>query len=151
SRKWRWNVPRFAPPRAPAPMRNPAPPSNPGFWRSMTRAQRRENLETLNDDQLRFLRDDWVWTVARREQLAPQGDWRIWLYLGGRGAGKTRSGAQWIAEGVDSGAMQRIGLIGATHQDARAVMIEGVSGLLRAAPNARYEPANQRVLFPNGA
>src|SRR5262249_46991565 len=54
-------------------------------------------------------------------------------------------------EGVDSGAMQRIGLIGATHQDARAVMIEGVSGLLRAAPNARYEPANQRVLFPNGA
>jgi phage terminase large subunit-like protein len=105
----------------------------------------------LNDKALRFLRDDWVWTVARPEQLAPQGDWRIWLFLGGRGAGKTRSGAEWIKEGVDAGTMHRVGLIGATHQDVRAVMLEGVSGLLGALPSAKYEPANQRVLFANGA
>jgi phage terminase large subunit-like protein len=108
-------------------------------------------METLDEHTLCFLRDDWVWSVARREQLAPPGDWRIWLFLGGRGAGKTRAGAEWIKEGVDAGAMHRIGLVGATHRDARAVMVEGVSGLLAAVPAARYEPANQRVLFPNGA
>jgi phage terminase large subunit-like protein len=121
------------------------------FWRTLSPAERRARVERLNEKALRFLRDDWVWTVARGEQLAPSGGWRIWLFLGGRGAGKTRSGAEWVKEGVDAGTMHRVGLIGATHQDARAVMIDGVSGLLRTLPSAKYEPANQRVLFANGA
>jgi phage terminase large subunit-like protein len=121
------------------------------FWRDMSPEEREARAERLDEKTLRFLRDDWVWTVARRDQLAPPGDWRIWLFLGGRGAGKTRSGAEWIAEGVDAGTARRIGLIGATHQDARAVMIEGVSGLLGVLPSAKYEPANQRVRFANGA
>lgn len=36
---------------------------------------------------------DWeIW--AREDQLPPQGAWRNWLILGGRGAGKTRAGAE---------------------------------------------------------
>lgn len=96
------------------------------------------------------MRDDWILS-ARPEQLPPGGPWRVWLFLGGRGAGKTRSGAEWIAEGVGNGAMQRIGLIGATFNDARAVMIEGTSGLLKASPGAAFEPSNRRVLWPSGA
>ena len=103
-------------------------------------------LESLNDDDTRFLLNDWQ-GCARPEQLPPRGDWRIWLFLGGRGAGKTRSGAQWIAEGVAEGAMQRIGLIGATFNDARAVMIEGVSGLKAVSDGAVFEPSNHRVLW----
>ena len=106
-------------------------------------------LETLNDEQLEFVRGDWLFR-ARPEQIAPQGDWRIWLFLAGRGAGKTRSGAEWIAEGVDGGTMQRIGLIGATFNDARAVMIEGVSGLKAASPGCRFEPSLRRVTWPGG-
>ncbi|MBL6938803.1 MAG: DNA-packaging protein [Alphaproteobacteria bacterium] len=109
-----------------------------------------KGLEAFDESECHDLYDDW-YLRARDEQLPPPGNWRIWLFLGGRGAGKTRSGAEWIAEGVDGGAMQRIGLIGATHSDARAVMIEGVSGLLSVAPGANYEPSNRRVLFPNGA
>ncbi|MEJ1967104.1 MAG: terminase family protein [Rhizomicrobium sp.] len=93
---------------------------------------------------------DWQ-RQARSEQLAPDGGWRIWLFLGGRGAGKTRSGAQWIAEGVANRAMHHIGLVGATYGDARAVMIEGVSGLLAAADGAAFEPSNRRVVWPGGA
>src|SRR5262245_3261752 len=41
---------------------------------------------------------------ARDEQLAPPGDWVTWLLMGGRGAGKTRAGAEWVrglaADGV---------------------------------------------------
>ena len=116
----------------------------------MTPKQRAKAKEKVSEDLREFLDDDWV-ANARGEQVPPDGDWRIWLFLGGRGAGKTRSGAEWIAEGVDEGTMLHIGLIGATHNDARAVMIEGVSGLLAAAPGAKYEPTNRRVLFANGA
>lgn len=31
---------------------------------------------------------------ARLSQLPPPGIWRTWLFLGGRGAGKTRAGAE---------------------------------------------------------
>ena len=102
-------------------------------------------LESLNDEDLQFALDDWQGN-ARPEQLPPADrPWRIWLFLGGRGAGKTRSGAQWIAEGVAQGTMHRIGLIGATFNDARAVMIEGASGLLMASAGAVFEPSNRRI------
>jgi phage terminase large subunit-like protein len=32
-------------------------------------------------------------SVARPNQIAPAGDWSIWLIMAGRGFGKTRSGA----------------------------------------------------------
>lgn len=104
----------------------------------------------MEDDEARTLIEDWnFW--ARPEQLPPSGDWRIWLFMGGRGSGKTRAGAEWIAQGIREGAMHRVALIGATHHDARAVMIEGESGLLSVCDGATYEPSNRRVLWPDGA
>jgi predicted phage terminase large subunit-like protein len=92
----------------------------------------------------------WSWW-ARDEQWPPTGNWRIWLLMGGRGSGKTRAGAEWIADGVRSGTMRRIALLGATYHDARAVMVEGESGLLAIDKTARFEPSNHRVLWTNGA
>jgi phage terminase large subunit-like protein len=143
-------VPRFATPKPPEAAAPPGPPYDRKFWEQLNAPETRTATETLSEDERAFLYGDWH-LLARDEQLPPPGDWRIWLFLGGRGAGKTRSGAEWIAEGVDEGAMLHIGLIGATHNDARSVMIEGVSGLLAAAPGAKYEPSNRRVLFANGA
>ncbi len=107
-------------------------------------------LGRLCDEDADFLLKDWF-RYARDEQLPPQGAWRIWLFLGGRGAGKTRSGAQWIAEGVAEGAMRRIGLIGATFNDARAVMIEGSSGLRSVSVDPKFAPSLRRVSWSNGA
>lgn len=89
---------------------------------------------------------------GRGTQQSPEGDWRTWLFLGGRGAGKTRAGAQWVAELVRSGKAQRIALIGPTFHDVREVMIEGVSGM-RALRDLRpdYEPSRKRLVWPNGA
>ncbi len=111
---------------------------------------RRTFLENLDDEKSAFLRTLWSFW-ARPEQWRPDGGWRVWLYLGGRGAGKTRAGAGWIANGVREKNMRRIALIGATHRDARSVMIEGVSGLLSVDEGAKYEPSNFRVVWPNGA
>lgn len=88
---------------------------------------------------------------AQAAQLPPPGGWRLWLFLGGRGAGKTRAGAEWIADGVAQGRMRRIGLIGATLRDVRAVMVEGESGLLNVAEGLDFQPSNGRVLWPDGA
>ena len=40
-------------------------------------------------------KSDWR-SIARPEQLAAAWDWSTWLILAGRGAGKTRAGAEWI-------------------------------------------------------
>jgi predicted phage terminase large subunit-like protein len=121
-----------------------------GWISSLPPTKRSEILAALSPDEIALLTDDWrFW--AREPQLPPPGDWRIWLFLGGRGAGKTRSGAEWIGDGVRSGRMRRIGLVGATHADTRGVMVEGESGLLAVAGEARFEPANNRLLWPGGA
>ena len=70
--------------------------------------------------------------------------------MGGRGSGKTRAGAEWIAQGVRDGKMNRVGLIAATHHEARTIMIEGESGLLHASESAKYEPSLRRVTWPGG-
>ena len=144
-------MPRCAPRKPPVPEQNRDRPYDAAFWRQLSPSQLETALETLNDSEADFVRDDWI-LRARPEQLPPHQDWRIWLFLGGRGAGKTRSGAEWIAEGVANRTMQRIGLIGATYNDARAVMIEGTSGLLMASEGATFEPSNRRIKWSgNGA
>jgi len=85
--------------------------------------------------------------------MPPTTDWLIWLFLGGRGAGKTRAGAEWIREQIENG-FGRIALIGPTFSDVREVMIEGVSGLLSIGPLAerpRYEVSRKRLVWDNGA
>jgi phage terminase large subunit-like protein len=86
--------------------------------------------------------------------------WRIWLFLGGRGAGKTRAGAEWVralALGlpeVTSEPVGRIALVGESAADVREVMIEGVSGILRAHERGErplFEASRRRVVWPNGA
>lgn len=110
-------------------------------------------LAGLDDAAAQALAHDWSW-AARPEQLAPEGAWRIWLMMAGRGFGKTRAGAEWvraIAEG-DGGA--RIALVGATLGEARSVMVEGPSGLLAIAPwwnRPAFSPALRRLIWPNGA
>jgi phage terminase large subunit-like protein len=110
------------------------------------------------------LEHDWPFW-ARDDQLPPScapngGDWKTWLILGGRGAGKTRAGAEWVrgmALGLPEFAalpMRRIALIGETLGDVRDVMIEGISGLLAVHPDderPQWEPTRKRLQWKNGA
>ena len=76
---------------------------------------------------------------ARTEQLAPDGDWSVWLLLAGRGSGKTRAAAEWTVEQVQRLAGRddvRGALVGQTLEDVRLVMVEGESGLLRCLPES---------------
>jgi phage terminase large subunit-like protein len=91
---------------------------------------------------------------ARPEQLPPEGNWRTWLVLAGRGFGKTRTGAEWVRARVASGQAKHVIIAGPTAGDIRDVMIEGESGLLAVSPpwdRPLYEPSKSRVTWPNGA
>jgi predicted phage terminase large subunit-like protein len=126
---------------------------------SLSEAERSAWLASLTQDEAEFLDYDWrFW--ARPEQVAPPGDWHTWLYLAGRGSGKTRSAAEWVRENVcgetplAGGAYKRLALIGETASDCRDVLVEGESGLLAVHPKAfrpMYEPSKRRLTWPNGA
>ena len=83
---------------------------------------------------------------ARPTQRPPEGDWRVWGYVAGRGRGKTRAGAEWIQRRVADGTMKLGCLIAPTANDIRDVMVEGPSGLLNVAPpwlRPRFEPSKR--------
>jgi hypothetical protein len=98
---------------------------------------------------------DYLWEyTAREEQLPPPGDWRIWMIMAGRGFGKTRSGAEWVRMIADADPDARIALVSSSLAEARAVMVEGESGLLaicRPGHKPLYEPSLHRVRFRSGA
>ena len=85
----------------------------------------------------------------------PDGDWLVWLILGGRGAGKTRAGAEWV-RAIATGEPKPAGpiaLVGETFADTREVMIEGVSGLLAIHPSSNrpeWQRSRRRLVWPNG-
>ncbi|OLP54996.1 DNA-packaging protein [Rhizobium rhizosphaerae] len=96
--------------------------------------------------------EDWALT-GRLAQMPPEGDWRIWLLMGGRGSGKTRAGSEWVHQHACAArAPLRIALVAETLGDAREVMIDGVSGIIRIARRARplFEPSRRRLVWPNG-
>ncbi|MFB2551002.1 DNA-packaging protein [Ensifer soli] len=99
----------------------------------------------------RFLHD-WRF-LGRPEQMAPEGDWRVWLMMGGRGSGKTRAGAEWVQATATATAGLRIALVAETLGDAREVMVDGVSGICaiarRMAPD--FEASRRRLVWPNGS
>ena len=94
--------------------------------------------------------------IARPNQLAPPGNWNVWMILAGRGFGKTRSAAEAIKKWILSGNYKRIALIANTIQEARQVMVEGESGLLTiSSDNEDEKPeflsSRRLLIWPNGA
>jgi phage terminase large subunit-like protein len=96
--------------------------------------------------------DDWVWNHARKDQRPPTDpDWMVWLLMSGRGAGKTRSGAEYVHRLTEK--FPRIALVAATGPDLRDTMVEGESGIVTISPPGKrplWEPSKKRLTWPNG-
>ena len=125
--------------------------------------QQRANsvIDALSTFEAERLGYDWDF-LARPDQLPPAGNWSVWLYLAGRGSGKTRAGVEWVRRKIKQGS-RRIALIAPTTSAARDVLIEGESGILAHAwehdrddlgnviGRPMYEPSKRRLTWGNGA
>ncbi len=119
-----------------------------------------EIVPDLDADTLAALCECWTLFGRVDQKLGEPPHKSVWLVLGGRGAGKTRTGAEWVKgmalgqEPYAPAATERIALVGETQGQVRDVMIEGVSGLLSI--HTRWErpswsPSRRRLEWPNGA
>lgn len=105
---------------------------------------------------IRAARWKWVQEQARPEQIAPKNsDWSIWLYLAGRGAGKTRTAAEWLAWEAISKPDTRWAIVAPTYADARDTCAEGESGVLnvlrRYKALADWNRSLGEILLTNGS
>ena len=108
-------------------------------------------LERLAPEDAEAIYYDWSFW-GRPDQQPPAGEWLYWLILAGRGAGKTRAGAETVRAWVRD--YEQVNLIGATRQDAREIMVTGESGILAVCPPHErpvYARASDRLEWPNGS
>ena len=85
--------------------------------------------------------------IARAAQRPPAGDWYLWALVGGRGSGKTRAGAEWLAAELrGDGRGDESAIVAPRFSDARDTCVEGPSGLLVAlrAAGPRSPPGTAR-------
>ncbi len=133
--------------------------SGAGWLASATPDVTNEFLAGLSDNALLAL--PWMFEFwALPHQLPPEGQWKSWVIMGGRGAGKTRAGAEWVraqVEGArpeDPGRAARVALVGESVAQVRDVMVYGESGILACSPPDRrpkWEASRERLIWPNGA
>ncbi|HYN45738.1 MAG TPA: terminase family protein [Allosphingosinicella sp.] len=124
--------------------------------RALAPEKRELALRAAGEAHVKAVDSRWpIWTHAG--QLPPHDDWDVWVMMAGRGFGKTRAGAEWVAERARETPDARIALVAATPAEARRVMIEGRGGLFAAARDGeersgmRWEPGLGRLTFASGA
>ena len=91
---------------------------------------------------------------ARPQQLPPEGNWRIWLILSGRGWGKTFTGAGWIIEKAMSQPGIECAVVAPTFTDVRRTCVEGPSGIIKSLPSGaleQYNRSNGQITLTNGS
>lgn len=119
---------------------------------SLPKNQRIEIINQLTPEQMQYLLHDWQ-SLARLEQLPPdKSNWKQWIYMGGRGTGKTRAASEMVRQWGKI-PTARIALVGPTAADVRDTMVQGVSGILNVCPGNEkpdYQPSKRRIVFPSG-
>ena len=105
----------------------------------------------------RKLARKWRGDIARSAQVAPDTPWSVWYVRGGRGSGKTRTGAEWLREQVQEYPNTHWAIVAPTFSDARDKCVEGPSGILKALQRegpsvVRYNrsPQNAHIITSTG-
>jgi phage terminase large subunit-like protein len=132
-------------------------------WTQLLPGERDELLAALAPPDVLLWSNDFP-AYAHEHQMPPAftcagHPWTTWLILGGRGAGKTRAGAEWVRRTAEIMAKSpgkstgRIALVGESEHDVREVMIEGVSGVLTVHPRPErpiWIPSRRRLEWRSG-
>lgn len=129
-------------------------------WTLLSPSRKKRLLEEISEREAHALFHAWDVHAHLHQRPPEHPDWITWLMIGGRGAGKTRAGAQWVtaqALGIEPYATRqhgRIALVGEDIRAVREVMVGGVSGLMQTNPHWQrpaWIPTRHRFEWPNGA
>jgi len=104
----------------------------------------------LSETDKRAIGEEWT-SQALPGQFEPEGCWRTWLLMAGRGFGKTRTGAEWVLAQARSHPNARIALIGGSIDEVAKVMVEGESGILASArlhERLTWRPSTGKLRLP---
>jgi phage terminase large subunit-like protein len=126
----------------------------------LPREEQEARIASLSYQAAMHLRTDWEFWARDQQWLpefnanprTPDGSWTTWCIDAGRGFGKTRTGVETVKIWVKD--YEFVNLVGATTDDARTIMIEGESGILRMCAKSErpiYSPAKRELAWPNGA
>jgi predicted phage terminase large subunit-like protein len=119
-----------------------------------------ELVQTLSDAEWADLsRELLAWFPTGRPEQKPRGDWLVYAFVAGRGAGKTRSGAEWIVDKAITMPGNRGAIVAPTSADVRDTCIEGESGVevvaRRRLPGLDWDRVYNRTMaeidLPNGS
>lgn len=103
----------------------------------MSPHERAEVMSHMSDEALVQAANDAWWFTARPEQLAPPGDWNLWLLLAGRGFGKSKSIYEWLIDRIVRYPVDRSGsptehlVVAPSIADCQNISITGPSGILK--------------------
>ena len=96
------------------------------------------------------------WEMQRLDhQRLPDGDWwTLWLFMAGRGAGKTRTAAETLGRWAQDQAGTRWLVSAPTYGDLTGTCFEGDSGLLNVIPHQlvqKYNSSDVELTLKNGS
>lgn len=106
------------------------------YLASVPPEQAEEYLSQCSDAELLDMAKGAWWYTSRPEQIAPEGDWGLWLVLAGRGFGKSRCVYEWLVQRVVDHPLDISGeptshlVVAPSIADCENVSIEGESGIL---------------------
>jgi predicted phage terminase large subunit-like protein len=105
-------------------------------------------LRSWPEEQVAYFKWQGFWNNTRRDnQVPPEDEWDIWNILAGRGFGKTRVGAEWIARQAINSPDTRWLVCAPTSSDLRGTCFEGESGLLSVIPKDLIVPTKTGGLY----
>ena len=128
------------------------------------KAERQNWIDSQPEELIHELHRKPWWYIGRPEQQEPEGNWNVWLILSGRGWGKTRTGAEWLARQVldnptaPDGAPTQWAIIAPTFGDAKNICVEGPSGFIKALEHRGlvnnddyiYNKSSHKIIFKDG-
>lgn len=123
------------------------------MFRLLTPEQQQEYVAALKPEQAHAISR--LWDVkAREKQLAPDGDWRYWMIMAGRGFGKSLALTQWAHAQAQAMPGSAGVMVAATAADVRDVLLQGESGILTQTPEdetPHYSPTHATLTWKNGS
>lgn len=114
-----------------------------------------KQLNQLSVPDLEALLSRTKWEHGRhKHQVPPSWSWTVWLMLAGRGAGKTRSAAEWVWWEAYQAKETRWLVSAPTAADIRDTCFEGESGLMSVIPEKlvkEYNRSLSEIILMNGS